>query len=75
MCLMVTCVCEMLNMREKDESGNFVSTMPIYLNVVKSETKNTNMPDDGNRCWHDDSVTVYWKGEWELDEYGIPHAL
>ncbi len=69
-----------INMREKDEDGNFLSQMPIYLNITKAESKATNMPYDeeitvGSKRWHDDSCKVYWKGEWELDAFGVPQPI
>ena len=43
--------------------------------VIYSLTKKPNYNRIWVENWKDDSIPVYWAGEWEYDEYGVPTPI
>lgn len=56
------------------ESSAFANSpnLAIYLDCNDSKVGSSTWPED----WVDETITkVYWQGEWELDENGVPHPI
>ena len=56
------------------ESSAFANSpnLTIYLDCNDSKVGSSTWPED----WVDETITkVYWQGEWELDENGVPHPI